>query len=150
MASSKKSKIQSHALAPAILEGLMPITTEDEPEDIDDDTPSRVSFRTLYNCCARNDKTNLPVRASYHRWTLNLSATYTGLPGSPYPHPAILLLSGSCISPWCHAGSRHLRRGLQRIYDTVNESSLACHRGWFTGSRCLGQESHLRRCWLLL
>lgn len=42
-ASSKKTKIQSHNLAPAILEGLMPITTEDEPEDIDDDAACRVS-----------------------------------------------------------------------------------------------------------
>ena len=40
--SSKKSKIQSHNLAPAILEDLMPITAEHEPEDPDDDTPSRV------------------------------------------------------------------------------------------------------------
>lgn len=40
---SKKSKIQSHNLAPAILEDLMPITAENEPEDPDDDTPSRVS-----------------------------------------------------------------------------------------------------------
>lgn len=39
---SKKSKIQSHGLAPAILEGLMPITTEEEPEDADDDAPCRV------------------------------------------------------------------------------------------------------------
>lgn len=39
---SKKSKIQSHNLAPAILEGLMPITTEEEPDDVDDDAPSRV------------------------------------------------------------------------------------------------------------
>jgi hypothetical protein len=40
---SKRSKIQSHNLAPAILEGLMPITTEEEPDDIDDDAPARVS-----------------------------------------------------------------------------------------------------------
>ena len=39
---SKKSKIQSHSLAAPILEGLMPITTEEEPEDIDDDAPARV------------------------------------------------------------------------------------------------------------
>lgn len=39
---SKKSKIQSNNLAPAILDGLMPITTEEEPEDIDDDAPARV------------------------------------------------------------------------------------------------------------
>ncbi len=41
---SKKSKVQAHNLAPAILEGLMPITTEEEPEDIDDDAPCRVSL----------------------------------------------------------------------------------------------------------
>lgn len=40
---SKKSKVQSHGLAPAILEGLMPIVTEEEPEDTDEDAPCRVS-----------------------------------------------------------------------------------------------------------
>jgi hypothetical protein len=44
---SKKSKIQSKNLAPSILEGLMPITTEDEPADADEDTPSRVCFLSL-------------------------------------------------------------------------------------------------------
>lgn len=39
---SKKSKVQSQNLAPAILQGLMPITAEEEPEDVDDDAPSRV------------------------------------------------------------------------------------------------------------
>ncbi|TFK40003.1 ARM repeat-containing protein [Crucibulum laeve] len=51
----KKSKIQSHNLAPAILEGLMPITTEDEPEDIDDDAPSRSALRIIDGLA-----TNLP------------------------------------------------------------------------------------------
>ncbi|KAH9926267.1 ARM repeat-containing protein [Epithele typhae] len=51
----KKSKVQSHGLAPAILEGLMPITTEDEPEDADDDAPSRSSLRII-DCLA----TSLP------------------------------------------------------------------------------------------
>jgi hypothetical protein len=41
---SKKTKIQSNNLAPSILERLMPITTEDEPEDVDDEAPSRVCF----------------------------------------------------------------------------------------------------------
>lgn len=44
---SKKSKIQSQNLAPALLEGLMPICTEPEPEDVDDDAPSRVSLNLL-------------------------------------------------------------------------------------------------------
>ncbi|KAF8631861.1 hypothetical protein AX15_002131 [Amanita polypyramis BW_CC] len=43
----KKSKIQSHNLAGAILEGLMPITTEVEPEDVDDDVPSRSAQRII-------------------------------------------------------------------------------------------------------
>ncbi|KAI0351891.1 ARM repeat-containing protein [Trametes cingulata] len=51
----KKSKVQSHNLAPAILEGLMPITTEEEPEDIDDDAPSRSALR-IVDCLA----TSLP------------------------------------------------------------------------------------------
>ena len=42
LSTSKKSKIQNNNLASAILEGLMPITTEAEPLDVDDDAPSRV------------------------------------------------------------------------------------------------------------
>ncbi|KAI0925226.1 hypothetical protein AcW1_007090 [Taiwanofungus camphoratus] len=51
----KKSKVQAHGLAPAILEGLMPIATEEEPEDIDDDAPSRSALR-IVDCLA----TSLP------------------------------------------------------------------------------------------
>ncbi|EAU90542.2 importin beta-4 subunit [Coprinopsis cinerea okayama7 len=51
----KKSKIQSNNLAPQILEGLMPITTEAEPEDIDDDAPSRSALRIVDGLA-----TNLP------------------------------------------------------------------------------------------
>ncbi|KAJ8521728.1 hypothetical protein ONZ45_g1611 [Pleurotus djamor] len=43
----KKSKIQSQNLAPAILEGLMPIASEDEPADVDDDAPSRSALRII-------------------------------------------------------------------------------------------------------
>ncbi|KAL0953706.1 hypothetical protein HGRIS_004898 [Hohenbuehelia grisea] len=43
----KKSKVQSHNLAPAILEGLMPIASEPEPEDMDDDAPSRSALRII-------------------------------------------------------------------------------------------------------
>lgn len=48
---SKKTKIQGQNLAGKILEGLMPITTEPEPEDNDDDAPCRVSsllFDVIY------------------------------------------------------------------------------------------------------
>jgi hypothetical protein len=44
---SKKSKVQSHGLAAAILEGLMPVASEDEPEDINDESPSRVRIHGL-------------------------------------------------------------------------------------------------------
>ncbi|KAM6496954.1 ARM repeat-containing protein [Amanita muscaria] len=43
----KKSKIQSHNLAGVILEGLMPIAAEPEPQDIDDDAPSRSVLRII-------------------------------------------------------------------------------------------------------
>ncbi|KAF7790180.1 hypothetical protein EIP86_001132 [Pleurotus ostreatoroseus] len=51
----KKTKIQSHNLAAAILEGLMPITTEDEPEDADDDAACRSALRIIDGLA-----TNLP------------------------------------------------------------------------------------------
>jgi hypothetical protein len=44
---SKKSKIQSLGLGPAILNGLMSIATEDEPADADEDAPARVRSHTL-------------------------------------------------------------------------------------------------------
>ncbi|KAG2110622.1 armadillo-type protein [Suillus discolor] len=51
----KKSRIQSQALAGAILEGLMPITTEPEPTDSDDDAPCRSALRIIDGLA-----TNLP------------------------------------------------------------------------------------------
>ncbi|KAJ2934827.1 hypothetical protein H1R20_g2288, partial [Candolleomyces eurysporus] len=51
----KKSKVQSLDLAGQILQGLMPITTEAEPEDIDDDAPSRSALRIIDGLA-----TNLP------------------------------------------------------------------------------------------
>jgi hypothetical protein len=51
----KKTKIQSQNLAGKILEGLMPITTEPEPEDSDDDAPCRSALRIIDGLA-----TNLP------------------------------------------------------------------------------------------
>ncbi|WWD21319.1 hypothetical protein CI109_105803 [Kwoniella shandongensis] len=45
----KKSKVQALGLAKPIIEGLLPIGTEDDPEDVDEDSPSRLAFRTLDN-----------------------------------------------------------------------------------------------------
>lgn len=43
----KKNKVQSLGLARPIIERLLPIGCEDDPEDVDDDSPSRLAFRTL-------------------------------------------------------------------------------------------------------
>ncbi|KDR80526.1 hypothetical protein GALMADRAFT_240827 [Galerina marginata CBS 339.88] len=51
----KKSKVQSQNLAGPILEGLMPITAEEEPEDVDEDAPSRSALRIVDGLA-----TNLP------------------------------------------------------------------------------------------
>ncbi|WVR09018.1 hypothetical protein IAU60_006078 [Kwoniella sp. DSM 27419] len=45
----KKSKVQALGLARPIIEGLLPIGCEDDPEDVDEDSPSRLAFRTLDN-----------------------------------------------------------------------------------------------------
>lgn len=39
----KKSKVQNLGLSKPIIEGLLPIGCEDDPEDVDEDSPSRVS-----------------------------------------------------------------------------------------------------------
>ncbi|KZS99884.1 ARM repeat-containing protein [Laetiporus sulphureus 93-53] len=51
----KKSKVQANNLAPAILEKMMPVTTEPEPEDTDEDAPSRSALRIIDTLA-----TNLP------------------------------------------------------------------------------------------
>ncbi|ORY33044.1 putative importin beta-4 subunit [Naematelia encephala] len=43
----KKSKVQSLQLAKPIIEALLPIGCEDDPDDVDEDSPSRLAFRTL-------------------------------------------------------------------------------------------------------
>ncbi|GAA97754.1 uncharacterized protein L969DRAFT_277116 [Mixia osmundae IAM 14324] len=43
----RKSKIQSLGLARPILEGLLPVGGQDEPEDIDTDSPARIAFRVI-------------------------------------------------------------------------------------------------------
>ncbi|KAA1475582.1 ARM repeat-containing protein [Dentipellis sp. KUC8613] len=43
----KKKKIMSNNLGPALLEGLMPITAEEEPLDLDDDAPARSALRII-------------------------------------------------------------------------------------------------------
>jgi hypothetical protein len=43
----KKSKVQNQGLAKVMIERLLPIGTEDEPEDLDEDAPGRLAFRAL-------------------------------------------------------------------------------------------------------
>ncbi|BEJ16224.1 hypothetical protein CspHIS471_0508290 [Cutaneotrichosporon sp. HIS471] len=43
----KKSKVQALGLAKPIVEGLLPIGMEEDPEDVDEDSPSRLAFRCL-------------------------------------------------------------------------------------------------------
>lgn len=47
----KKSKVQALGLAKPIIEGLLPIGCEDDPEDVDEDSPSRVSRITMHSGC---------------------------------------------------------------------------------------------------
>lgn len=56
----KKSKIQSFGLGASIMEGLMIITTEDEPEDADEEAPARSALRIIDSL-----STNLPPSQVY-------------------------------------------------------------------------------------
>lgn len=84
----KKSKVQSQNLAAAILEGLMPITTEEEPEDVDDDAPSRVSIILMHLLGYYADRIifSLP------------SASSTGLPPTCHPLKSSLPSAPSSLS----------------------------------------------------
>ncbi|PVU92036.1 hypothetical protein BB559_003865 [Furculomyces boomerangus] len=46
-ASYKRSRLQKLKIVSSLIERLMIITTEEDPEDVDDDSPSRVSLRVL-------------------------------------------------------------------------------------------------------
>lgn len=86
----KKSKIQSNNLAPSILEGLMPITTEDEPEDIDDDAPSRSALRIIDGLA-----TNLPPSQVFPALR-TLIMQYFNSPDPTHRRGAMLAL-GVCV-----------------------------------------------------
>ncbi|KAG6857456.1 hypothetical protein H0H87_003523 [Tephrocybe sp. NHM501043] len=81
--------IQSNNLAPAILEGLMPIATEDEPEDLDDDAPSRSALRIIDGLA-----TNLPPSQVFPALR-NLIVTYFNSPDPKNRRGAMLALGVS-------------------------------------------------------
>ncbi|KAF9109703.1 hypothetical protein BGX27_007294 [Mortierella sp. AM989] len=43
----KKTKIQRHKLVGPMIQGLMPIAAEEEPEDVDEDSPARLAFKVI-------------------------------------------------------------------------------------------------------
>ncbi|KAI7878296.1 ARM repeat-containing protein [Lichtheimia hyalospora FSU 10163] len=49
----KQNKIRSLKLVGFLIEGLMPIGTEEDPDDVDEDSPSRLAFKVL-NALASN------------------------------------------------------------------------------------------------
>lgn len=85
----KKSKVQAHGLAPAILEGLMPISTEPEPEDLDDDAPSRSALRII-DCLA----TSLPPTQVFPALRTLIQQYFTS-PDANYRRGAMLALGVS-------------------------------------------------------
>ncbi|KAI8137212.1 armadillo-type protein [Fennellomyces sp. T-0311] len=49
----KQNKIRSLKLVGYLIEGLMPVGTEEDPEDVDEDSPSRLAYKVL-NALANN------------------------------------------------------------------------------------------------
>ncbi|KIY62189.1 ARM repeat-containing protein [Cylindrobasidium torrendii FP15055 ss-10] len=82
----KKSKVQSANLAPVMLERLMPITTEDEPEDVDDDAPSRSALRIIDGL-----STNLPPSQVFPALR-TLIVQYFQSPNAPQRRGAMLAI----------------------------------------------------------
>ncbi|KAL1684221.1 armadillo-type protein [Schizophyllum commune] len=82
----KKSKIQSYGLGPAIMEGLMIITTEDEPEDSDEESPSRSALRIIDSL-----STNLPPSQVYPALREQMGK-YLSSPDAAYRKGALMAL----------------------------------------------------------
>jgi hypothetical protein len=86
----KKSKVQSQNLAAAILEGLMPITTEEEPEDVDDDAPSRSALRIIDGLA-----TNLPPTQVFPALRTLIAQYFNS--GDPSHRRGAILALGVCV-----------------------------------------------------
>lgn len=70
----------------------MPITTEEEPEDIDDDAPARVRL-PVKSIVPIAEEPTLSVRFAHYRYSRYVASTDSGFPSTPYPNPTVLLVS---------------------------------------------------------
>lgn len=133
---SKKSKIHSLGLGPAILAGLMSIATEDEPVDADDDAPARVRSDLIISKSLHLIFST--VRTPNYRQSRDEPPSQSSLSRASHPHPAILLVRRSFPPESCATCSWRLCRGMQRVYDAAYESSLAHDRSGLdrSGPQC--------------
>lgn len=92
LAHSKQNKIRSLKLVGFIVEGLMPIGSEEDPEDVDEDSPSRVSSWYQARFAPNADQ-------------LSLSHSLVGIQG--VERPCHQYASSTSVSH-CHACCCHL------------------------------------------
>jgi hypothetical protein len=86
----------------------MPVTTEAEPEDIDDDAPSRVrSIWLQYALTALI--LGFLVCSPHHRWPRNQPASGPSFPCPSQTHLGVLPVPGSFSQAWRHACPGSLR-----------------------------------------
>ncbi|KAG1472937.1 hypothetical protein G6F56_001242 [Rhizopus delemar] len=80
----KQNKIRTLKLVGPIIEGLMPIGTEEDPEDVDEDSPSRLAFKVL-NALA----TNMPPQQIFPM-VMPMVANYMQNPDANYRKAAMM------------------------------------------------------------
>ncbi|KAF8329441.1 ARM repeat-containing protein [Cantharellus anzutake] len=105
----KKSKVQSLNLARPILEALLRIGCEEEPEDLEDDSPARVAYRAVDSLA-----TNLPPSQVFQP-LMDLVHQYI-----QSQDPRLRKSALTCFGLAVEGCSEHMRPHIQKIWPLID------------------------------
>ena len=87
-----------------------------------------------------------PVSSPNYWWSSNKIATQSSLSCSACLDRAVFYLPRTSQSERCHTCFGYLRRGMQRVYEPLDEWYMASYRGWSYRFKPLSEESYLLDC----
>ncbi|KAJ1963137.1 hypothetical protein GGI12_002236, partial [Dipsacomyces acuminosporus] len=113
-ATYKRSRLQKLKIVQPLIEKMMPITTQEDPEDVDEDSPSRVALRVL-NVLA----TNLPPQQVFPT-VINLVLQYMQNADPMFRKGAMLSLA---VNQMDDEIAEHHEKLLPLIFGLLNDGS---------------------------
>lgn len=147
---SKKNKVQSLNLAKPILQALLVIGAEPEPEDIEDEAPARVSINHSASRLFLIRLLNFSVCFPRRRCVGNYAATFPSFQSIMGASQRIRPISRTSPPKICLDISRPLYRRVQRIHSASSSISLAIGRCRIAGPCRYCAQRCMRRIWLHL